>query len=119
MFRLSRTMLITAGSMLFLAVLFLSGPAPAQQVMDSCVLQPYTRCPGVCLQGANLAGINLQGAYLKNADLRNANLTNARLIHAYLYGARMEGAALTNADLSRAIWTDGRVCAFGSMGVCR
>lgn len=94
-------------------------PALAQQVVDNCTLQPYTRCPGVNLNSADLVGINLQGAYLKGADLRNANLTNANLIDAYLYDAQMEGANLAGANFSKAIWPDGRTCKFDSIGSCK
>ncbi len=102
----------------FVCLLVAASPALAQQVIDNCTLQPYTRCPEVNLNGANLSGINLQGAYLKNADLRNANLTNANFIDVYLEGAKMDGTTLTGTNFSKAIWPDGRVCAFGSIGQC-
>lgn len=99
-------------------LLVLAAPAWAQQIIDGCPIQPFTRCPGVNLSNANLEGINLQGAYLKGAKLQNTILRNAKLIDVYLYKADLTGADLTGADLSKAIWTDGRVCAFGSIGQC-
>ena len=99
-------------------LLFLAVPAWAQLVLDGCVLQAYTKCPNVNLNNANLEGINLQGAYLKGATLKNTILRNAKLIDVYLFEADLTGADLTGADLSKAIWPDGRVCAFGSIGQC-
>ncbi len=104
--------------LLSLCLLFLASSAFAQQVVDGCVLQRYTKCPEVNLSNANLEGINLQGAYLKGANLKNTILRNANLIDVYLYEADLTGADLTGADLSKAIWPDGRVCAFGSIGQC-
>lgn len=100
-------------------LLILAAPAWAQQVIDGCTIQAYTRCPGVNLSNANLEGVNLQGAYLKGANLKGANLKNAKLIDAYLYEADLTGANLTGTELSKAIWTDGRTCAFGSIGECK
>ena len=99
-------------------LLFLTFPAGAQLVLDGCVLQAYTKCPGANLSNAILEGINLQGAYLKGAKLKNTILRNANLIDVYLYEADLTGADLSGADLSKAIWPDGRVCAFGSIGQC-
>ncbi len=105
--------------LLSIILLVLAVPAGAQEIVNNCPIQPYTRCPGVNLRGANLAGANLQGAYLKGADLRAANLQGAKLLDAYLFDAKLEGADLTGADLSKAIWTDGRTCAFESIGYCK
>lgn len=105
--------------LLFFFLLVPAVPAKAGETINNCPIQPYTRCPGVNLRGANLAGADLQGAYLKGADLRAANLTGANLLDAYLFEAKLEGADLTGADLSKAIWTDGRTCAFESIGYCK
>ncbi len=86
------------------------------------------------LNNADLSGAKLASAYLEGTDLTNANLTNADLTYAVLYLADLTNATLTNADLtnaklmdgngefgadlSGATWTDGRVCAEGSIGVC-
>jgi len=58
---------------------------------------------------------------LSNANLVEANLTGATLTKASLRGANLKGAILSKttlqgADLSGATWTDGRVCAEGSIG---
>ncbi|MFN2268629.1 MAG: pentapeptide repeat-containing protein [Desulfonatronovibrio sp.] len=103
---------------LFICFFLLTTSAFAQQVIDNCPLQMYTRCPGVNLSNANLEGINLHGAFLKGANLKGANLKNANLIEVYFFEADLTGANLAGADLSRAIWPDGRVCAFGSIGLC-
>jgi uncharacterized protein YjbI with pentapeptide repeats len=62
---------------------------------------------------ANLSGVNLRNAILRGADLTGANLTNADLT-----GADLREVNLKFADLSGAQWTDGRVCAQGSIGAC-
>ncbi|WP_052507451.1 pentapeptide repeat-containing protein [Desulfonatronovibrio magnus] len=105
-------------TILSICFFLLTVPAFAQLVVDGCPIQAYTKCPGVNLSNANLEGVNLQGAYLKGANLRNTILRNANLIDVYLYGADLTGVDLTGADLSKAIWPDGRVCAFGSIGQC-
>jgi len=80
------------------------------------------------LKGANLMLINLEGAHLHAANLQNANLMMANLAGASLLDADLRGANLRGANLSKAIliqarfdgatWTDGRVCAAGSVGEC-
>ncbi|MEO5335543.1 MAG: pentapeptide repeat-containing protein [Magnetospirillum sp. WYHS-4] len=71
------------------------------------------------LKGANLPRVNLVQANLSGADLRGANLQGAILMAANLKGARLDEANLAGAHLGNAIWTDGRVCAEGSVGECR
>ncbi len=81
------------------------------------------------LKYASLKGTDLTLASLSYADLNNADLTYAVLYLADLTNATLTNADLTNAklmdgngeyaaDLSGATWTDGRVCAAGSMGAC-
>lgn len=60
----------------------------------------------------------LVGASLKRAVLNHARLTGADLSYADLSGASLVGAELSAARLANAIWTDGRVCARDSIGVC-
>lgn len=64
---------------------------------------------GADLYGAELVGTNFKGTNLSHADLRYANLTQAHL----------EGADLTGAQLGEAVWTDGSICAAGSVGECK
>lgn len=64
---------------------------------------------GADLHGAELVGASLRHANLKYADLTQANLTQAVLADADLTGTRFEGA----------VWTDGRICAAGSIGRCQ
>lgn len=90
------------------------------------------------LAGARLSGADLDYADLRRADLRDCNLVEASLVGAILQdtlldGARLSGANLNYADLrgtslegvnlegvrlGRTVWTDGRVCAEGSVGQC-
>ncbi|MDP2828080.1 MAG: pentapeptide repeat-containing protein [Sulfuricellaceae bacterium] len=69
---------------------------------------------GSRLLRANLTGTNLRGADLSHADLAKANLSFSDLRSANLISSNLTGAILENA-----IWIDGRVCAPGSVGVCR
>ena len=81
------------------------------------------------LKGANLMLANLERAHLHAVNLRDsnlmlANLSGASLLDADLSGANLQGAnlqktILIQAKLGGAIWTDGRVCAEGSVGECR
>ncbi len=78
--------------------------------------------------GVDWSGCNFSGADLYSVDLQGANLTNADLSLTILWGAKLNGADLTganlngtdpnNVDFSGATWTDGRVCAEGSVGGC-
>lgn len=70
------------------------------------------------LEGAHLHAANLQESNLTMANLSKANLLDASLKGANLRGANMQGAIIIKADFSGATWTDGRVCAEGSIGEC-
>jgi len=81
-------------------------------------------CPGADMRGGNLRGFNLTGANLAGANLSGANLSYVSAFEADFRGANLTGASVTGlqlggADLSEAVWTDGRVCAAGSIGTCR
>ncbi len=76
------------------------------------------------LTGAALSNVDLSGALLRKTNLARARLSNVDLSQADLRGANLLGAALRNvtfeeAHLDAATWTDGRVCAAGSLGRCR
>ncbi|MBF0335185.1 MAG: SCO family protein [Alphaproteobacteria bacterium] len=81
------------------------------------------------LQRSNLAKANLTrvqmfaasltGANLSEANLSGANLTRVDLTGADLRGARLDGATMIAVKLGGAKWTDGRVCADGSVETCR
>lgn len=70
------------------------------------------------LERVHLHAANLQGANLMLANLTKANLLDANLAGANLRGANLSGAILIQAKLDGATWTDGRVCAPGSVGEC-
>lgn len=78
----------------------------------------YARLNLADLRQADLSRVQLQGASMRFADLRGARLLAADLSYADLSGARIDQADLSNARLDRAIWTDGSVCADGSVGAC-
>ena len=71
------------------------------------------------LRNVELAGASLLGADLTGADLTGADLTGADLRYAVLRNASLSGARLDGAQLDKATWTDGRVCAEGSLGGCQ
>jgi len=79
----------------------------------------YANLSTVDLRYANLTGAHLKGAGLRNAWLVNARFKGADLSFADLRGAEIGGALFDGARLDKAIWLDGRVCADGSVGVCR
>ncbi len=71
------------------------------------------------LSFADFGNASLKGANLQQADLSGADFSQANLAFANLKGARLEGSKLEDAVLDNAIWTDGRVCAPGSIGECK
>jgi hypothetical protein len=66
-------------------------------LINGCLIQPYTACPG-----ANLTGADLTGADLTGADLIDALLPR--------------GANLSGMDLRWATWVDGTICGPSSIG---
>jgi uncharacterized protein YjbI with pentapeptide repeats len=71
------------------------------------------------LEGAHLHAANLQKANLMLANMKKVNLVDADLSGANLQGANIMGAILIQAKFDGATWTDGRICAKGSIGECR
>lgn len=74
---------------------------------------------GCTMDGALLVGVDLRAADLLGASLKQANLRYADLARANLLRADLSGADLTGTRLDGAVWSDGRVCAAGSVGVCK
>ena len=70
------------------------------------------------LEGAHMHATNLQDANLMLANMQKVNLLDANLTGANLRGANLTGAILIKAKFDNATWTDGRVCAKGSIGEC-
>ena len=70
------------------------------------------------LESSHLHAANLQGANLMLANLHKSNLLDADLSGANLQGANLTGAILIQTKLDGATWTDGRICAAGSVGEC-
>jgi uncharacterized protein YjbI with pentapeptide repeats len=77
-----------------------------------------TALDGARLMEADFTRADLTGATLRGADLRSTQFVNAILQGADLSGANILRAIFRNADLSGATWTDGKVCAAGSIGRC-
>ena len=71
------------------------------------------------LKGVDLSNANLERADLEESDLERANLAGANLRMASLKLSGMIAANLENVILDGAIWQDGRICAKGSLGMCR
>lgn len=90
--------------------------------LSNAVLQ-LSNLKGANLLLANLKGAHMHGVNLENANLMMANLTKANLMDANLSGANLRGANLSDTILLKtrfdnATWTDGRICAVGSIGKC-
>ncbi len=107
---------------------FFSGASLAGAKLNGAVL-PRADLKGVDLNKADLSGADLveadlSGAYLPGANLSGANLSGANLGKANLSGANLTAAILNEktekrgANLTSATWTDGSVCAWGSIGRC-
>lgn len=106
--------------------------------LDGAVLHS-TRLTRANLERAILVGADLRYADLRRADLRQADARQAAVTGVMLEGALLDGANFSSADLryanfrsarirdtnfsganlSRATWTDGRICGDGSIGECR
>ncbi len=69
--------------------------------------------------GCDKSGYLLAGADLRQANLTGVNFSGANLSYANLGGAELTGVLLQGARLDGTIWTDGKVCAQGSLGHCR
>lgn len=79
----------------------------------------YASLRSASLRNAELVNVNLTGADLSGADLSGADLTGADLRYAVLTAANLTGTRLNTAQLGKAAWSDGRMCAEGSIGECR
>ena len=74
---------------------------------------------GANLKGADLAGANLERADFQESNLERADISGANLRSASLRLANINAAKLDGAVLDGGIWSDGRTCPAGSIGVCR
>ncbi|MBC6439632.1 MAG: pentapeptide repeat-containing protein [Rhodospirillales bacterium] len=75
---------------------------------------------GAALTDARFDRADLSGASMRDVAARNAKFQFANLSGVDFTGANLRDVDLTGTDLSGAIWIDGeRVCAEGSMGICR
>lgn len=79
----------------------------------------YAILTGASLRNVQLSGGKLLGAELSGADFSGADLAGADLQYAVLKGANLGGTRLDSARLDKATWVDGRICAEGSLGLCR
>lgn len=71
------------------------------------------------LSGAQLKGANLSMGNFEQADFSGADLSNSNMSRSNLSGSNFMGSNLSGSNFSGATWTDGRVCANGSVGECR
>lgn len=78
----------------------------------------YAELQRTLLERADLRRATIIGAALQNAVLTDARLDGADLSFVNLTGANIAGASFDGAILDRAVWTDGRICATGSVGTC-
>ena len=111
----------------FIALLFILFNRPVNPIKVGLQVRPVD-CQLPAVKGVDwsgclkddilLVGADLRDAKLVGTRLRNANLTHADLRHANLAQADLSGAKLEGARLDEATWTDGRVCAKGSVTSC-
>jgi len=92
--------------------------APAVMAACSDPAGPQVDWSGCDKTNAILFEANLTGADLTRAGLADATLTGADPTGADLTGANLTEVNLNSALLTGATWTDGRVCAQGSIEVC-
>ena len=50
---------------------------------------------------------------------RGVNFTNANLMEANFTDSNINDAKFEGANLNKAIWTDGKICAAESIGICK
>lgn len=79
----------------------------------------YASLIKVSLRNAELATVKFTGADLSGADLSGSDLSGADLSYAVLSTANLTGVRFLATKLEKATWTDGRVCAPGSVDICR
>lgn len=79
----------------------------------------FSNLSGAILKYAEMQKTNLRGTNFQGADLGGINAQGADLSHANLYEANLKGANLKDAKLTGTIWTDGTVCATGSVETCQ
>lgn len=97
--------------------------AKLQRANFSYAIMQLVNLKGADLMLANLEGAHMHAANLQNANLMMSNLQKVNLVDADLSGANLQGANLNGAILIQtkfdgATWTDGRICAKGSIGKC-
>lgn len=96
------------------------GAAGVAPVINGCVLEPNTQCPGVNLSRQDLSGMDgqgkLTGINLRGANLSNADLSGATFFETDLRGANLNGANLAGADLENAYFYDTDI---GNTNICQ
>jgi uncharacterized protein YjbI with pentapeptide repeats len=70
------------------------------------------------LNSTSFKGTNLTNIYFRGVNLSGIDLSNANLYDANLYEVNFTNAILTGANLSKAKWSDGRICKEDSIGQC-
>lgn len=79
----------------------------------------YALLTMVNAESINLSSATLVGASFRGANLSQANFRDADLSYASFLSANISGADFTGAKLGNARWVDGRICARGSITVCK
>jgi uncharacterized protein YjbI with pentapeptide repeats len=80
--------------------------------------------PGLDVKGANMKGSILAYGKFTGSDFRKVDFTGANLVYANFSGANLRKANFTNvmaagADFTGAVWTNGKRCLQGSIGMCK
>ncbi len=67
---------------------------------------------------SKLTNINFLGFKIATSKFNNVSFINCNLKGVNFQGSEFNNVSFDGSDLSGAIWTDGRICATGSIGVC-
>ena len=74
---------------------------------------------GANLEKSNFTSSNLTRVNFTGATLLGVNFTNANLMEANFNDSNINDAKFEGANLNKAIWTDGKICAAESIGICK
>ena len=69
-------------------------------------------------EGKTFKNVNFTKAILTEVNFKFAKLIDCDFTAANLKGSKMDGAEITGSNFEGAIWTDGEVCTYGSIGKC-
>ena len=93
-------------------------PGPKESASEPITIISTTGCPSCNLENADLSNRDLRKMDFSSANLRSANFSKSNLTSADLVDADLTGISANGAVLSRAVWSDGKVCSPSSISIC-